>query len=188
MLRIVEAGPGHAVMEMGIDYSRADVPERAYYADYCDVQKARVGYSLLFGKLIPGTSKLRTKVEVSFPEDMFRRQLWGTSRDFHETVRTAAEKTKLPPVENVEDTDKVQTFRSNNVFMGMWDGESLADFYYISPRDIHFLRIKKKAEVSLEPVVRIVMATALLYEFLEKCRPYAEGSPSEVEILKEGVL
>lgn len=188
-MRIVEApgeGENRLHMELGIDYSKADVPERFYYADYCDVQGARSGYSLIFGKLNPGTSRLRTKVDVTFPEEMFRLQLWGNSRDFHQGIRRIAEKVDFPPVERVEDTDKVQSFRSNNVFMGMWGEESVMDFYYLSPRDIHFVRKRQKHEVALEPVIRVVLPTALLFEFLEKCRPYAERQPkseaSQIEV------
>ena len=174
MVPAPEQGEHAVVMEIGIDYAKAEVPERFYYADYCDVQKARGGYSLLFGKLEPGTQKLRTKIEVAYPVEMFRLQLWGNSRDFHAIVRTAAGKVDFPPIEQVEDTDKVQSFRSNNVFMASWGEESVLDFYYISPRDIHYVRHQQAREIALEPVVRVVLPTALMFEFLEKCRPYAE--------------
>lgn len=168
-------------MELGVDYTKAEVPERFYYADYCDVQPSRSGYSLIFAKLALGNSKLRTKIEVIFPKVMFVRQLWGISRSFEETVRQATKSEDFPAIGKVEDTEKVQTFRSNNVFMGMWGEESLMDFYYLSPRDIHFARQKQTQEVGLEPVVRVIMPTALMVEFLEKCRPYAEKL-SEVSV------
>jgi hypothetical protein len=174
VLRTVQAAPGQAVMEIGIDYSKTQVPERSYYADYCDVQQGRTGHSLFFGKLAPGTSKLRTKIEVSFPDDMLLRQLWNTSRDYHESVRKFAERVQLPPVERVEDTDKVQTFRANNVYLGTWGEESMMDFYYLSPRDIHLAQSQSRAELDLDPVVRIVLSTAVMFEFLEKCRPHVE--------------
>src|SRR5437588_4156159 len=127
--RVVSTTSDHAVVELGVDYSKADIPERAYYADYCDVQKARFGFGLVFGKLIPGTNRLRTKIEISFPEEMFFKQLWGTSRAFHETVRRLSR--HLEPVQMIEETDKVQAFRSNNVFMGVWGEDAVMDFYYI---------------------------------------------------------
>ncbi len=182
-LRMVQAGPDQAVMEMGVDYSKAEPPDRSYYADFCDVQKARLGYSLVFGKLIPGTSKLRTKIEVNFPAEMFFQQLWrvATSEGFYGTVRKIVGATKLAALDKVSDTDKVQSFRSNNAYMGVWGEEAMIDFFYISPRDIHFFRIKKADDATLEPVVRVVMETVLLDEFLEKCRPFAEDR-SRLEI------
>jgi len=173
-LRVVKVDAQQMLVQMGIDYSLADVPERAYYADYCDITKARVGFSLFFGKLIPGTDRLRTKIEVTFPTDMFVLQLWGTSRDVHKTIRASPGQEKLAPVGPVEDTDKVQTFRANNAFMGSWGHEAVLDFYYVSPRDLYLLRMKPKWQATLEPVVRVVMAAALLLEFLDKCKPFAE--------------
>jgi hypothetical protein len=187
-LRVVqEVGPNQALYEMGVDYRYAPVPDRFYYADYCDVQRARSGFGLFFGKLIPGTSRLRTKIEIDFPEEMFVRQLWATSRDFHKTVQMVAEKMHFPPVDGLEDTDKVQTFRSNNVFMGMWGEEAVMDFYYISPRDIHFAKQQHRGDVGLEPVIRVVMSTALVFEFLEKCGHHVE-SASVIEVVKSEVI
>jgi hypothetical protein len=167
---------------MQVDYSRAEVPERSYYADYCHVQKARVGFSLVFGKLVPESKRLRTKIEIAFPEEIFTLHLWNNSRSFHETVRRLTGQ-PLPELDKVEDTEKVQTFRSNNVFMGVWGQDAVADFYYISPRDIHMLRTKN-ADVNLEPVVRVAMETALMLEFLEKCRPFVDRARA-VDVAKE---
>jgi len=173
-LRVVEKAADHSVMELGIDYSRADVPDRAYYADYCDVQQGRVDFSLLFGKLIPGSNTLRTEIEIAFPQEMFIGQLWGSSRDFHPIVAQLAEKRPLQPLEDVVPTDKVQTFRANNVFMGVWGYDAVLDFYFISPRDMHFLRTQDSTSVALEPVIRVVVGTALLAEFLDKCKVYVD--------------
>jgi hypothetical protein len=173
-LRAKRLDDGVMAIEMGVDYEKAQVPERFYYADMCDVVRDRVGLSLQFGKLIPGTSQLRTKIEIGFPEDQFVRQLWGSSREFHETIRRIAKGMLPPEIDKPGVTDKVQTFRSNNVFMAVIGHEAVMDFYYISPGDIHYVQAKKKHEVQLEPVVRITLGTSVLYEFLEKCRPYAE--------------
>lgn len=181
MVRQVE---GQASLEIGLNYEAMGVPDHSYYADYCDVQEARAGYSLFFGKLMPGMSKLRTKVEVAFPRALFHLQLWASSREFHELVSAEAGKIQLQPVENVEDTDKVQTFRSNFVFMGMWGEDSVMDFYYVSPRAMHYAKLNRPAQEGVEPVIRIAMGTALIFEFLEKCKVFAESPASA--ILQEG--
>jgi len=72
-----------------------------------------------------------------------------------------------------DDTDKVQTFSANNVFMATGAEEAILDFYYISPADLSFFGQGKKTEISLQPVVRVVLATGLIFEFLEKCGTFA---------------
>lgn len=178
-LKILQVATDRMLVEMGVDYEKAAVPDRAYYADYCDVQKARTGFSLTFGKLAPGTLRLRTKIEISFPAQMFARQLWGSSRALHETVRKLVRDESTEPLGGIEDTDMVQTFRSNNVFMGVWGEDALMDFYYISPRDMHIVRTRQRGMIALDPVVRVVMSTSLIFEFLEKCKPLAEAVPQE---------
>ena len=180
-VRFLQTDEHQAVCEFMVDYRQAAVPERFYSADYCDVQRARSGFGLLFGKLIIGTSKLRTKIEIDFPQDMFVRQLWASSKDFYKTVQTIADKMHLPPVTDLEETDKVQTFRANNVFMGVWGEEGVIDFYYISPRDMHFAQFQQRGDAGLEPVIRVLMSAALLFEFLEKCRHQIESFP-EIQV------
>ena len=189
-VRVVQAGPdpSHALVEIAVDYRNAEIPGRAYFADHCEVLKGRFGYTLLFGKLVPGRKALRTQIEITFPQEMFVRQLWATSRELHKVVKQLPHKEAPDFSGSVEGTEKVQTFRSNNVFMGVWGEDSVLDFYYLSPKDMHDLRNKQSSNVSLEPVVRVVMDTGLLDEFLEQCRPFAEaGSQPEPMIARSEV-
>lgn len=168
--RVLGANPEGTMMQMGFDYSKADVPDRAYYSDYCDIVRDRCAYTLVFGKLVPDATKLRTKIEISFPEEMFIRQVWAGSREFHRIVGLAAARTPaLTPIANVGDTDKVQTFRANNVFMGTFGEESVLDFYYLSPREMNDATSRmRQGNVMLEPVIRVAMGIGLMFEFLEK--------------------
>jgi hypothetical protein len=170
-IRVFQTGPHQVTCEIGVDYQRAPIPERFYYADYCDALKARSGFGLFFGKLITGTSRLRTKIEIDFPEEMFVKQLWNTSRELHQILQNAVATMDFPSMGEVEDTDKVQTFRSNNAFMAIWGEEAVVDFYYLSPRD---MSQPQRGGTGLEPVIRVVMPTPLLLEFLDKCRPLVE--------------
>jgi hypothetical protein len=81
---------------------------------------------------------------------------------------------RLDPIRPNTDTDKVQTFRANNVFMGIWSEDAVLDFYYMSPREMAELPRQQKVEADLEPIVRVAMETVLLLEFLEKCRPFVD--------------
>ncbi len=162
------------MVEIGVDYSLAPVPNFHYDSDYCDVVESRTGVVLIFGKLRTGENALRTKIEIEFSGENFAKLVWGTSRLVHEAVRKLSNGKNLQPVNGPKDTEKVQCFRANNVFMAVLPSEAVLDFYYISPGDIHFAQAKKKSEVALEPVVRVLTSTPMLYEFLEQCRPLGE--------------
>src|ERR1017187_2003187 len=134
-LRFIEHGDA-TFIEIGVDYERAEVPDRRYYADYCSVIQARSGLSLAFGRLVPGASTLRTKVEISFPETLFVRQLWHSSRKFHEVLGEEFKDRRLVEIQELRDTDFVQAFRANNVFMARMGDDAVLDFYYIAPPEI----------------------------------------------------
>lgn len=178
---------GHR-LALSIDYSKVETPLRSYYADYCDVEESRAAVGLIFGKLLSSGTKLRNKVEISFPRKMFAEQLWKSSRDFEKTIkRLAAQYDKLPDASGVEDTDTVQTFHSNNVFMATSDEEAVLDFYYVSPGDIHFAAQGKNSKaIAVEPVLRVLVETALMEDFLNKCRPQAEKWAEHYGIQLEG--
>lgn len=174
-LRLVSAGPSTAFVEIGINYGQAEPPHINYSADYCDVLQGRTGVTLIFGKLKPGpTPELRTKIEITFSEEHFVRHLWGSSREMEKTVAAQVRGMELSELAPVAEADKVQCLQSNNVFMAVLGSEVVMDFYYISPGDIHLVRSKQKAEIALDPVVRVVTTAPLLMEFFTKCRPFAE--------------
>lgn len=173
-LRIVPVDATTALMEIGVNYAQAPVPLLNYDADYCDVVQGRTAITLIFGKLKAGSNQLRTKIEIAFSEEHFFRQLWGSTRELHDAIEKLSRRFAPNPVSAVE-TDKVQCLRANNVFMAVLGGEAVLDFYYISPGDIHLVRQKHKKEISLDPVVRVVVSTPVLLEFLDKCRPFADA-------------
>lgn len=183
-MRVTRTGPQENTIELRVEYDRAEVPSRAYYADYCEVIKGRWDVSLIFGKLKPGTSVLRNKVEIVYPEGLFARQLWKSSRSLHEKAKKEFELRPLPPITDLVDTDIVQAFRANNVMMLGAREEALMDFYHIAPTEVHYAYTKKKNEIALDPVIRIVLSTPLMFEFLEKCRTIIEQIPDFQRILE----
>ena len=131
---------------------------------------------LTFGKLDrPATERLRSKVEIYFNSLMFVKQLWASSREFHQTLRKHVEERGLKPPrwERLLEAPKVQTFQSNHVLMMLTEGESLMDFFYISPKDMYY-KPRLAEKLALEPLVRVILAPELLAAFLDGCQPLAE--------------
>jgi hypothetical protein len=185
-MRVIKTGTEENTIELSVNYEKAETPARAYFADYCDVVQGRGSISLFFGKLKPGSSVLRNKVEIGFPEEFFIRQVWKNSMHLHEKLKMQFGEHPLQPLTGLTDTDVVQSFRANTVLMlGMGD-EALADFYYIAPTEIHFALNKGRQEVALDPVIRIVLSGSLLFELLEKCKPLVERLPNFQRIMDEG--
>jgi hypothetical protein len=183
-MRVTQTATTENTIELLVEYDKAEAPGRAYYADHCDVIKGRSGVSLLFGKLKPGTSILRNKVEIVFPEEMFVRQLWKNSRQLHEKTREEFERRPLEPIRDLTDTDTVQAFRANNVMMVGIGDEALIDFYYIAPTEIHYALTKKRNQIALDPVIRIVLSGSLVFELLEKCHEIVEKIPNFQHIME----
>jgi hypothetical protein len=184
-LRVMQTGPTENTLALRVEYDKAEVPARAYYADYSDVIQGRSGISLIFGKLRPGTSVLRNKVEIVFPEDFFIRQLWKNSRALHKKMDEELKDSRLEPITDLTDTETVQAFRANNVMMLGTKDDGVLDFYYIAPTEIHYAYVKKKTDIALDPVIRIVLSGALLLEFMERCGKIVEHLPDFSHIMEE---
>jgi hypothetical protein len=105
---------------------------------------------------VPRTGKLRTQVEISFSRDAFVAQLWKSSREFHEVLKRNPD-LQLPPLGDVVYSDTVHTSRANCVFMSMMGEEAILDFYYIAPNEVHFVKLGRRNQVNLDPVIRICL-------------------------------
>jgi hypothetical protein len=110
-IRIIAPHDGEGVIELALDYEKAEVPARACYADYVEVLEGRADVTLVFGRLTPGTTKLRSQVEISFSRDSFVGQLWKSSRDMHDTI-SKNPALQLPTLEGVVYSDLVHTSRA----------------------------------------------------------------------------
>jgi hypothetical protein len=185
-MRIIDVGQNNNAIEMRIDYEKAEAPAKAYYSDYCDVIHGRGGVSLIFGKVNPGTSQLRSKIEVVFPEEMFVRQLWKNTRHLEPVVKHEFQKRPLEPIAAAQpNLDVAQSFRSNNVFLIVMAEEALMDFYYIAPTEVHYAFTRKRTEIQLDPVLRVVLPSSLVFELLEKAKPIVERLPDFESIMRE---
>jgi hypothetical protein len=158
-----------------VDYSKAALPSKAYFADYCDVRRTRhTSVLLLFGKLDGTGSALRTQVEIVFPQNLFDSQLMTSSKAMLNTFADSSGAVTIEPRPLLGDSEKVQTFAANNVFWAANNEEALMDFYYLSPRGVFLASKKASAEADFEPVIRISTDKDLLQEFFERCKPFAK--------------
>ena len=180
-LKIIPTGETTATLQLGVDYAKAPVPQFHYDADYCDVREGRTGVILIFGKLRPEGSQLRTKIEISMSPKYFVQQLWKGARPICKGLAEDWGAKRLTDLVSLSDPDRVQCLRANNVFMGRLEDEAVLDFYYISPGDIHLVHKRGKPAIDLEPVVRVGVSSLLLLEFLEKCEPLATRLRAEID-------
>jgi hypothetical protein len=175
-LRVREIDPANSVLELAVDYEKADIPARAYASDFCQVIKTQIEYVIVFGKLAPGTVKLRNKVEISFQRHAFGHQLWNSTRPLETALREHYTSDAIS-IRDFTDTDVVQSFRSNNAFMACLGEEGLVDFYYIPPNEIDYVRRGRRQKVTLDPVLRIVMSAPLLLYFIEQIDATVQAEP-----------
>jgi len=167
-------GLGVSQSQVRFDYSQAQIPSRAYFADYCDVKRLRNRVALTFGKLNAAGTALRTQVEIAFPQQMFDRQLWASSVALRDLLRKFALGSPLERQQTLSESEKLQTFAANNLFMAANDEDAVLDFYYLSPRSAYLQSVGGSSAIDFEPVIRISSDSALLLEFFERCEPHVK--------------
>lgn len=167
---------GSTGIEIGMDYSKAPVPTHFYFADYLSVDEDSFQVMFTFGKLDkPLTDTLRSKVEVYFNPVMFVKQFWVSTREMHKVAKTHLDAhgfTPVPPTALLT-APKVQTFEANQISMLMTEGECIADFFYLSPKDL-FYKPQKNEKIDLEALVRIILSPPLVLSLLDRAQPIAE--------------
>ena len=182
-IRFTESKENEGFVELWLDYEKADTPTRAYFADYVSVVMGRADITLIFGRLIPGTERLRSQVEISFPHDGFVAQLWKSTRAMHQTLKAATHR-QIKSLNKVDFSEIVHTSRANNVFIAIMGEEAILDFYYIAPSELQFVRMGRRHTVALEPVIRISLPEALVLEFLNCCEVVVSKIPEAQRILE----
>lgn len=180
-----------AAISVSIDYGAVPVPNNYYVADFFYVESFDSSVLLVFGKRDGPrpNAKLRTKLEVYFPSDMFVRQLWKGSRKFHEAVYKEVKNLGYsipgPGDSAIPTPEKVQTIQANNVVMARSGLETVLDFYTLSPKEIAF-KTRKKRPVELEPLARIIfVGLPLLVGFLDACNGVAESLSAQFPVDQE---
>jgi hypothetical protein len=158
-------------ISLSIAYEEAPVPEHYYVADFFQIVPQDLEILLIFGKIDhPKTDRLRSKVEVVFPVDLFLRQLWKSSRAFQGTVTDFVEryKSKASDPGGISlEVEKVQTVHANNCLMVLSAGHAMIDFFYISAKEL-WLRPKRNEPIAIEALVRVITSGSVLLGFLKE--------------------
>jgi hypothetical protein len=159
-------------ISMAINYELAPVPTHYYVSDFYQIFPRELDILMVFGKIDhPKSDRLRNKLEIIFPAHQFVHQLWKSSREFEKTMKGFLEQQHIPsigPGTISAETEKVQTFYSNNVLMVQAAGQCILDFFYISEKDL-WLKPPKNEQVPLEALVRVMMQSPSMAGFLNAC-------------------
>ena len=174
---VQETGGKTSMISLGVAYEEAPEPANYYVADSYQIIEQGLDVLMIFGKIDhPNLQKLRNKIEIYFPAEMFVRQLWHGSRDFESTLGNYVEQIHMqavgPSAVSLE-ADKVQTFHSNNVLMVLSGGHCIMDFFYISAKDL-WLKPPKNEPIGIEALVRVIVPATFVLGFLRECDKIAK--------------
>jgi len=171
--------PGGA-LSLKVDYSEAPVPPHYYVADYFYVKLVGFRVLIVFGKFDEAGKELRNKLEIYIPVTSFLRQMHVSSREFHQTLREAATKFQFQPIGAGsldvgldKNQGKVQSIQSNNVLMAFVDMDCMLDFFYLSPRELHFNPPKRK-DIELQALIRVMIDPPTMLGLLNECEIIAK--------------
>jgi hypothetical protein len=170
-----------------IDFSQVPSPPSYYYADSMHLRlDEEHGMSVLsFGRRIGNTDKFSDRIDVVMPTKSLIGPFWKSTRPVEPTLDKLLEASKLTgetrPMSPPEGL--AATLFANTIFAAVGEGESTLDFYHLSPREVHLAK-SQKANMQLEPTIRVIMSTVLTKHFFNMLRPYAEGRSDSAPVLE----
>ncbi|HEV1993781.1 MAG TPA: hypothetical protein VGR03_05575 [Candidatus Acidoferrum sp.] len=168
-----EGGP----IEIRIDFGLVTAPLNYYYADslHLALDENQRMVVLSFGRRNETTNKFANRVDVAMPKKSLFDQFWKSSAGVQSTLDKFLEATgaapKLQPISSPE--PQPTTFFANAIFVALGEGESTLDFYHLPPREVHLAKTLK-ANIQIQPIVRVIMSSVLTKHFFETLRPHAE--------------
>lgn len=166
---------GRSVTQLGVDLSKANVPDRRYAADTCAVAYVHQTVRIIFGQERFDTDGLRTAIVVKMaPRSVvqFLSMIDSTMPDkfVQGVLQEGMEKQSLisPRMEPSQATAVLAANLATAAVSGL---ESCIDFYEASPFAFGVaLQQVKDARLAVEPVVRVDLSTGLLFSLLEELR------------------
>lgn len=169
-----EGGP----IQIRIDFASAPEPQQYYYADsvYIAVDEELRMAILSFGRRDVNTNKFADRIDIIMPAKSLFVQFWLSSREVEGTVDKVLETSRAEPKgESISapEASPAATLFANLIFVATGEGESILDFYQLSPREIHFAKTQKK-DMQIQPAIRVFVSTILLKYFFGLLRPHAQ--------------
>jgi hypothetical protein len=164
-------------LNIGIDFSLAPVPAAYFYADSVSLKRdSELAMVILsFGRFDLTANRLTERIEIAMPQVALFAQFWHSVRNVEDTVNQQLRALKLPAASrSITTRSRARaTLYANAISVSVGNGESCLDFYYMSVRDIHLVKIRRISEIGLEPIIRILCSPAVLKSLFDLCRPYA---------------
>jgi hypothetical protein len=181
-----ETGP----IQIGVNFGLAPEPVQYYYSDsvYLALDEELRMALLSFGRREVSTNKFGERIEIVMPARALFAQFWSSSKEVQVTVdkifESAGSKFKERPMAS-PDAPPVASIFANLIFVAVGEGESVLDFYQLSPREVHFAKTQKK-DMNLQPAIRVFASTVLMRHFFNLLRPHAQDHP-DIQVQGENI-
>lgn len=167
---------GTTISGLALDISQAPVPDRQYAANVCDVVYQDDGILFMVGQRKLRSDELRSLLLIPMPLERaqhFMESVDGMDQpsvaDILKTIRTR------PGTATTISREPEQTYvlPANIVGVAVTGGETCMDFYHVS--SFSMLAVKGgSGKLALNPVVRVLLHTALFVALAEQLRAVLE--------------
>jgi hypothetical protein len=182
-----EGGP----IQILVNFALAPEPLQYYYADsvHLVVDDELRMVALSCGRRDPNSDNFADRIDIIMPTNALFAQFWSTSREVESTVdkilKSLGVTLKARSMSSPE-SSAAPTFFANMIFVAVGEGESILDFYQLSPREVHFAKAQKM-DMKLQPVIRVFISTVLIKHFFNLLRPHSQEQ-TVVPVLQGGEL
>jgi hypothetical protein len=179
--RNVPQPDGTTTTEVSIDLNEAPIPERRYVADAAWVDQRDDIIRFIFGQRALTGEKLRSVVVVNvYPEVI--RGLMGRSAEFLQKIHEFLERNSLSAPANgslPEEPAQTVALSANMMSITFAGREAEWDFFHLPPSGMR--KIADSADLVVDPVVRIDLATRLVAGILQALERLLPALPQEAK-------
>ena len=182
-ISVINAIGTSGVLGVGLDLSRARVPDRRYAADACSIVRARGSVKLMFGQERVDGQGWRTLLVIAMNETAIVQFLQAVSAMTNPTLEqiVAASNLQAEPLsEKVTEPgqpNQAISLIANLGILAISGTEACMDFYHVSAFALGALRGATKTAV--DPVVRVDLRTTLLLGLISALRALDLQEPSQ---------
>lgn len=169
-------------LKFGVDFSSAPVPQRRYAADICDVTIRRNDLVIVFGQEAVFGDSVDSALQIRMNATASRNfvEMGAKLDDPLLQQIVAQEKLRAEPLTPLtEKPSQEAKVVANFVAVAIAGIETCMDFFHASA--FSFRQLEKHGDLDVEPIVRVVLHTALFISLMDKFR---QLSP----LLSTGVL